>query len=302
MTTKTHALAWLDAVAHAPISTAAKAVALAMATHADYATGHNMRAGTARLAWMAGLQERQTRTMVGELRDAGLIEWDGIPTAPGRARTYALTIPNGGNVLPPSSGQRRQPTAAVTAATAAMDCRNGGNTAPQRRQPIAAHQGPTRARTQLASNAARETRGDDAPGTTLDTWRNAVTGREPGCIVERLELIADENVAQLELQLADGLELSCEADADTFTMTQLEVTWQGSADITVTDATRDLVAQLLANVPARLRSTDPLWSQWPYLDGDTVGLWLEGDNVEPYLEQALAAMRAVVAQHTRSAA
>lgn len=169
---KLHVLAWLDAIAQAHVSTAAKAVALAMATHADYATGDNMRAGTARLAWMAGLQERQTRAMVGQLRDAGFIEWDRVPTAPGRARTYRLTVPDGGNTLPSSTNQRRH--------SSAGDSANGGTPAPQRRHSntgerrhsSAAHQGPTRARPGDANprtSPASETHAfeDDSNGTCL---------------------------------------------------------------------------------------------------------------------------------------
>lgn len=150
----TYVLAWLEAVALADVSTSAKAVALAVSIHADYGTGENMRAGTARLGHMAGLGERQTRTMMGELRAAGLIEWDGVPTAPGRARTYRLTIPDGGSTVPVSETERRQQAAGVDGSTAAMDRRNGGNTAPKRRQWVAAHQGQTMARPGDASRAA----------------------------------------------------------------------------------------------------------------------------------------------------
>ena len=137
-TSKTHVLDWLDAVAAANVPTAAKAVALIMATHADYGTGQNMRAGTARIAHMAGLAERHTRSMIRTLRDAGLITWDGVPTHRGRTRTYALTIPtritdkpmtrvtgahDGGNIVPPSQDERRQ----NTTVTAAKYDRNGGS-------------------------------------------------------------------------------------------------------------------------------------------------------------------------------
>lgn len=89
---KTFVLAWLDAVAASDVPTNAKAVALAMATHAHYGTGANMRASRATLGTEAGLSERATIRAIGALRDAGLIEWDGTPTAPGRTRVYALTV------------------------------------------------------------------------------------------------------------------------------------------------------------------------------------------------------------------
>ena len=47
---KTYVLRWLDAVVAAEVSRSAKAAALVMATHADYATGANMRAATATIA------------------------------------------------------------------------------------------------------------------------------------------------------------------------------------------------------------------------------------------------------------
>ena len=152
---KTHVLAWLDAVALADIDTAAKAVALVMATHANYATGEDMRAGTARIAQLAGLAERRTREMVGVLRDAGLIEWDGVRTAPGRARRYRLTIPDGGSRLPVSHRQRG---ATVTEPTPAITRSNTGNNSQQHRQRAAAQQSPNRARTARAAAGAPEAR------------------------------------------------------------------------------------------------------------------------------------------------
>ena len=130
---KTFALAWIDAVATSTVSTSAKAVALAMVTHADYATGHNMRAGHARLAAMSGLSERQVRRVVGELRDAQLIAWDGIPTVPGRARNYQLTIPNTGHGCPVYNDERRSPVSGVPTGTAAIHDRNAGHPWPPTR-------------------------------------------------------------------------------------------------------------------------------------------------------------------------
>jgi hypothetical protein len=170
---KTFVLMWIDAVAHADVPTSAKAVALAMATHADYGTGQHMRAGTARLAVMSGLGERRTRSMVKVLRDAGLIEWDRVPTAPGKARNYTLTLPattqsssaghsksfrvpvtvtgsrSGGNIVPPLVEQNE---------TAAILSNNGGNFEHKRRQHSATHQGHTMARTARAKSDAADGR------------------------------------------------------------------------------------------------------------------------------------------------
>lgn len=174
---KTFALAWIDAVAGSPVSTSAKAVALAMVTHADYATGENMHAGNARLAAMSGLSDRQVRRCVGELRDAGLIAWDGVPTVPGRARKYQLTIPNGGHGCPVNNPERRSPMSAVEAGTADMGDRNGGHTRPERRTPMATHQSPTRA---LPAGAFRAPAGE-APRNTHQYVPDTDTGACQGC-------------------------------------------------------------------------------------------------------------------------
>lgn len=109
-----HVLRWLGEVRDAELSTAAKAVALVMATFGDYGTGANMRAGMATLAARAGLGVRRCREAVAELRSVGLIAWDGVPTAPGRARVYTLTIPaerrHSGAAV---KGERRHSGAAV---------------------------------------------------------------------------------------------------------------------------------------------------------------------------------------------
>lgn len=112
---KTHALAWADAVRDSEVSTSARAVALACLTYADYGSGANMRAGTALLADRSGLKDRATRNALHELVAAGLLTWDGRPTAPGLTRCYSLTIP-----------ERRHPGATVQLETVAPRGRNGG--------------------------------------------------------------------------------------------------------------------------------------------------------------------------------
>lgn len=156
---KTYVLEWLDAVGYVRVSSTAKAVGLACSLHADYGTGHNMRAGMERLAYLAGVSVRQARRGMAELIDAGLVAWDGVPTAPGRARTYALVVPelerrtpasavtdnNGGHPRPPSGKQRRTPAATVTGATADRFDANGGQNRPKRRTPVSAYQSTTSA-------------------------------------------------------------------------------------------------------------------------------------------------------------
>ena len=127
---KTHVLAWIDAVTESTVTRNARAVALACARFADYATGENMRAGTATLARCAGLADRATRYAIHELIDAGLLRWDGRPTSPGMTRCYVLTIP-----------QRWHDGASERwhgdAATVARIDRNGGTSV----QPTKAYQG-----------------------------------------------------------------------------------------------------------------------------------------------------------------
>ena len=233
---KTFVLQWLDAVAAAEVPTAAKAVALAMATHADYGTGQNMRAGTTRLAHMAGLRDRQTRAMVKALKRAGLISWDGVPTAPGKARNYHLTVPanapisdhntpNGGSRVPPldtdstGNGGRRVPPSSD--ATVAIIDTNGGNNRQERRQPTATHQGPTGARPGRALRAA--TRADiESPlriklpelqcTPELVAQLRALLGRHRGSKPVRVEITdaAQSTVAKV-LQLSDDLRVACSA-------------------------------------------------------------------------------------------
>lgn len=162
MSPKTFALAWLDAVAAAPISTSAKAVALVMATHANYSTGAGMRAGNERLAAMAGLSVRQVRRCIGDLRAAQLVTWDGNKTAPGVARTYQLTIPNGGHGCPPLGGERGTWVSSVGRATGDNGDRNGGQKRPERGTPVSSQHSQNMARTSRAIVGAPDGRRDEA--------------------------------------------------------------------------------------------------------------------------------------------
>jgi hypothetical protein len=211
---KTFVLQWLDAVALADVPTGAKAVALAMATHADYGSGQNMRAGTARLAQMAGLGDRQTRSMIKALKLVGLITWDGVLTAPGKARNYTLTVPdraqaNSGSGVPPmaqettdNSGSQVPPS---RESTAAISDANGGNIRRQRRQPTATHQGHTRARPARALRGAP----DGRPAARNSKNSDALTGivealTFPNLSAPRVEGLPDEPESYVSQTITSG--------------------------------------------------------------------------------------------------
>lgn len=132
---KTHALAWADAVRDSDVSRNARAVALACLTFADYGTGANMRAGVALIGRCSGLAERATRYAIHELLEAGLLVWDGKATAPGITRTYSLTIPKRRHG---DATERRHGDATTVAPIAP----NGGTSV----QPTKAYQGRPKAR------------------------------------------------------------------------------------------------------------------------------------------------------------
>lgn len=149
---RTFVLEWLTAVRKCDLSTAAVAVAAICATFADYGTGENMRAGNETIARASGLADRRTREMMAELRDAGLLLWDGVRTYPGRARCYRLTLPNRGGESRGLAKERRQRSAGDWQSTPAMSDTNGGRNQQERRQWAATHQGPTRARPRARSD------------------------------------------------------------------------------------------------------------------------------------------------------
>jgi hypothetical protein len=62
--------------------------------YGDYGSGLNMKVGRERIGQIAGLSPRSVTTQMAILQKAGLLKWDGIHTVNGRARNYALTIPD----------------------------------------------------------------------------------------------------------------------------------------------------------------------------------------------------------------
>lgn len=137
-TEKTFVLRWLDALRDAPVSINAVAVGAIAATFADYGTGRAMRAGHVRLADGARTSIDTVRRAVRELVGAGLMEWDGAATWPGRARSYNLVIPATGGTGAMRTGSTRAGRSGSTGSTRAG--RTGSRQASERVAPVHTHQ------------------------------------------------------------------------------------------------------------------------------------------------------------------
>ena len=118
-------LDWMQAVGRAGLNTSAVAVAFACSMYGDYGSGLNMKVGRERIGQIAGLSPRSVTTQMRVLQEAGLLKWDGVHTVNGRARCYALTIPDERKrieQLPQAQPEREQVT---TPARASNDASAG---------------------------------------------------------------------------------------------------------------------------------------------------------------------------------